>query len=267
MKNWLALLFGLFCMVANAQTEYIVVQDSLTGNYLPFAQIDAEGEIFYCDEHGSLSRKSVEGRRLIIRYLGYQSRVVAEFQVDRSIFLVRENHSLPEVVIHGNLKPYEVGYHKFKTNSRSRGQFVHIFAVHVSSESGGGLISDIMVAFKKIYKGYTFEIFLFEVADNGSPGVLIKSDTIIATSSKSLQRINVEKWNQQLPEKGVFVGFNWPDQSGKSKEFPGVQITYQLRENKSYLFYKNTWHIFDYDLLLDEFRVPNFKVGLKVKPI
>jgi hypothetical protein len=256
-------------MVANAQTEYIVVQDSLTGNYLPFAQIDAEGEILYCDENGSLSRKNVEGKKLIIRYLGYQSRVVSEIQVDRSILLVRETHSLPEVVIHGVLKPYEIGYHKFKTNSRSRGQFVHIFAVHVSSESGGGLISDIMVAFKKIYKGYTFEIFLFEVADDGSPGPLIKSDTRIAASSKSLQRFNVEEWNQQIPEKGIFVGFNWPDQpaTGPPKEFPGVQITYQLSANRSYLFYKNTWHIFDYEVLGDEIGVPNFKVGLKVKPI
>ncbi len=126
-----------------------------------------------------------------------------------------------------------------------------------------------MVAFKKIYKGYSFELFLFEVADHGSPGALIKSDTKTASSSKSLQRFNVEDWNLQLPENAIVVGFNWPDQTtnGPPKEFPGVQITYQLSENTSYLFHENTWHIFNYKVIGDEFGVPNFKVGLKIKPI
>ena len=267
------LFFFLYNIILGQDHRIIVVNDS-TLEPVPYATCVTSKNSFYVDAFGQFPSQEVLGQKLMVRCLGYETKELIIDQNIDTIFLFPKKYLLKEVTINANPQVEEFGYHKYNTNSYQTGNVENMVGVKIEGNGKNSKIEKIIVEFKKISKGYPFNIYIFEVSkrvnNEGTilvPGDLIFSKRITHNTSKNKSIVDLSKEHLFFKE-AIVVGLKRDLNTIKRKiekkpifNTGGVKITYEYAQTNSYIFVKNHWVLFPGP----DDESWNFKIGIEVK--
>ncbi len=135
------------------QNAFIVVCDSLSKVPLAFAHISAPNDIFYTDADGQFPKNRVIDKHFTVSYLGYYSKRIDFLNLKDTIDLKPSSVLLPHVDIGASNESFEIGFHKLKKDA----SFVYgkkmLHAVKIDGTNRRVYIEEIILPFRKLYKG------------------------------------------------------------------------------------------------------------------
>jgi hypothetical protein len=259
------LLFGFY---ASAQIKG-VVKDSLSGEPIPYVNIWVENESIgtTSEENGSFSLDIKEEKVLVFSALGYESKKLSS--KNELILLKPKVFELKEVVVSSAKKNKTIKVNSFKKNKikvfYGAGAEPTIIAKKIEPTDQiikHPYLKEInFISLCQLEKAKLVLRF-FEIDADGKPGddYLGENIIIIIKKGQNLNKLNLEKYNIRIPDKGFFIAFefltieenkytfkNTQELDGKiiKKEFvyfePVIGTTPTENQN-SYQYTKGIWY-------------------------
>ncbi len=267
MRCVLVILAMLCNALAFCQNGLIVVCDSLSKAPLAFAHISTPIDTFYADADGRFPKERVKEKESTISYLGYFSKKIDFLNLKDTINLKSSSVLLNHVDIGASNESFEIGFHKLKKDASFVGGRTSILTVKIDGTDRRVRIEEIIISFRKLYKGFEFNVFAFEVTEQGLPGMLLFSDSIIVHKATRNFRVDVKDLMIELPDNGIFIGFKIFDgNQAHSKDLPHIATSHKSIEPRMYFIWEGTWREYDLSSIIAPY-FPVLMIGLKVKPI
>jgi hypothetical protein len=259
------LLLGLY---TSAQIKG-VIKDSISGQPIPYVNIWVDGETIgtTSEENGSFSLDIKEEKILIFSALGYESKKSSS--KNEIILLKPKVIELKEVVVASAKKNKTIKVNSFKKNKIKvyYGAGIEPTIIAKKIEPTDQIIKHPYlkeINFLSLCQLEKAKLVLrfFEIDADGKPGddYLGENIIIIIKKGQNLNKLNLEKYNIRIPDKGFFIAFefltieenkytfkNTQELDGKSikKEFvsfdPVIGTTPTENQN-SYQYTKGIWY-------------------------
>lgn len=210
----------LLCFIISSAQIKAVVADSHTKEPLPYANIWIENEKAgaSADAHGRFvlpQPKAVDV--IVVSVVGYATLSLEASAIKDTIFLVAKPIQLENVTV----SPRKAGKRKkvvnpFKTIEQNTeingkgGEGPFILARYISYDAeyaATPYLDKIRFRMQNPYKDMFFNLRLYAVADDGSPGDFLYDENIMVTfkKKKDYAVADLSKLNIRIPEEGFFV--------------------------------------------------------------
>lgn len=258
--------FIIFTISATAQIKG-VVKDSITKEPIAYVALVYEKTLIgtNTNENGEfeLSKNSAKA---IISCLGYQSDTL-QLLDNNEIFLTPKTQEIAEVVVQNrkNTSKIIVGEYHDSEIGFSNGGASQIWAKFIKNSEEikkHPFINKIQFTTKSRVKNAKLKLRFFYADNEGKPSNDVIFDEIIITVRKgtNINTISLEQYNIQIPEKGIFIGFEnliieenkyeyTFTQEGKKGKFKGISYEpvikgyeaneyniWNIKNDKSFLF-------------------------------
>jgi hypothetical protein len=195
-----------------------VVKDSISGEPIPFVNIWVENETVgtTSETNGSFSLDIKEEKLLVFSALGYHSKKATS--KNQVILLKPKVFELNEVVISSAKKNKTIKINSFKKNKikvfYGAGNEPTIIAKKI--EPTDEIINHPYLKEINFFSLCELEkaklvLRFFEIEADGKPGddYLGENIIIIIKKGKNLNKLNLEKYNIRIPDKGFFIAFEF----------------------------------------------------------
>lgn len=211
MNKFLVLIFISFSLSAQIRG---VVKDSISGEPIPFVNIWVENETIgtTSEKNGGFSLDLKEEKGLVFSALGYETKKSSS--KSEIILLKPKVFELKEVVVSipKKTKKIEIGVSKKRFYLPENQVIPWILAKKFNLEEKNqdlNFVKEIHFFTKSEVDNGIFRARIFEVKSDGMPGEDLVSDEIIVEVKKGKSKITVDvsKYNIQIPNEGIIVGF------------------------------------------------------------
>lgn len=191
-----------------------VVKDSISGEPIPYVNIWVENETIgtTSETDGSFSLDIKDEKVLVFSALGYESKKL--FSKNGIILLKPKVFELKEVVVSipKKTKEIQIGVSKKRFYLPENQVIPWILAKKFNLEEKNqdlNFVKEIHFFTKSEVDNGIFRARIFEVKSDGMPGEDLVSDEIIVEVKKGKNKISVDvsKYNIQIPNEGIIVGF------------------------------------------------------------
>jgi hypothetical protein len=216
-ENRLILFFLVVSQFALSQIKG-VIKDSLSGEPIPYVNIWVENETIgtTSEENGSFSLDIKEEKVLVFSALGYESKKLSS--KNELILLKPKVIELKEVVVASAKKNKTIKVNSFKKNKikvyYGAGTEPTIIAKKI--EPTDEIINHPYLKEINFFSLCELEkaklvLRFFEIEADGKPGddYLGENIIIIIKKGKNLNKLNLEKYNIRIPDKGFFIAFEF----------------------------------------------------------
>lgn len=235
--------FLLFSLV-RAQTQRILILDSLSGNPVADAEVQTQWGSLFSDYKGEIEFEfELTGDYIIFSHPSYITKYVVFSEKLDTILLVIKPHQLVEVAVKPNIHHdfFELGYyHTKKLYQIKCGLHVNSpMAVLIRAPAEKVYIDEILLHIKsKQTKQYN--VYLYKPDKLDMPGEIIYKRTITVDSLKKEGVINIHDLFIKMPKNGIFIGLenlesydleNPPIRFYSLEDYSQLNITYITRND------------------------------------
>lgn len=196
-----------------------VVKDSISGKPIAYVNIWVENENIgtTSEENGTFSLNIKEDKNIVFSALGYETKTIKSGKIN-TVSLFQKTIQLDEIVVENRKNTKEIEIGGFKKG-------------RIKLYYGSGIKPTILakkIEFTEEVSNYPFlkeinflslcqikkaKIILrfFELDNNGLPGADYLGENIIieVKEGKNINKIDLEKYHIKIPEKGIFIAFEW----------------------------------------------------------
>jgi hypothetical protein len=208
-------LFFLLSISISAQTKG-VVKDSISGKPIPYVNIWVDNENIgtTSEENGTFTiNTSDKSKNVILSVIGYETKKIA-ISDSENIILKPIVYQLEDVVISKlkNTKELEIDDSKKRFYLPEPQEIPWIFARKfqiIENNEELKYVKEITFFTKSEVDNGIFRARIYEVNDDGLPGIDLIADEIIVTTKKGehKSKVNISKYKLQIPKEGIIVAF------------------------------------------------------------
>ena len=240
------ILLFLFTISATAQIKG-VVKDSITKEPIAYVSVWVENKNIgtTSEENGSFELNISENEIITFSVLGYEIKTVLSSNISE-VLLTQTTIEIPEVVISASLKSkqIEIGNLKKQFYLPEPQNTPWMFARKFNLDENNldiKYIKELLYFTKSEVENGIFRARVFEVNEDGLPGEDLISEEIIVNvkKGKNKTRVDVSKYNIQIPEKGIIVCF----ESLIVEQNKYLQVAESTQPKKKYEFINYSPHI------------------------
>ena len=214
-RLWLLLLLMNFNI--SAQTKGIVVDES--GKPIPYVNIWVENENIgtTSEENGEFSFADDENKTLVFSAIGFET-LKAKLNESGKVVLKAIAYKLDDVVIQKRIgkDQIEVGNYQKENVSMYYGAGIQPtilakFILPTNDIKTHPFVDNITFLTLSNINNAKIKIRLYEVAQDGSPGLDYSEDIIIVKVKKGKRNtvIDLKDKNIKIPDSGLFIAFEW----------------------------------------------------------
>lgn len=166
------------------------------------------GGVFYTDTEGRFhSDFNLIGKNAQVSHLGFKNQTITLTYSDSIIKLKKNVIQLSQYELKGNSETELVGYLELKSNSKyGIGNLKSVGAFYIDGTDAERYIHSIHMDFKKIKKNTSFQVYLFKVNKDGTPGDMIFRKTYKHENISKNISMPITDFNVKISKKGLFVG-------------------------------------------------------------
>jgi hypothetical protein len=214
------LIYSLLFYSYKAESQNVIVVDSITKLPLSFVAIEFNDTGFYSSIDGKFDLKSAVSDSIKIKLLGYKTQSLITVNVQDTIFLQPQSYKLDEIVLTGN--PTETKSIKLLKGAKSFGSWPLqpkseiITSVYPFDKIANYYVNKITIRFSKVIekkelkntnvKAYV-RIHIYDSDKNKLSEPLYSSKSIDVNSfSKDIAIFDVSEQVLLLKESGIFIG-------------------------------------------------------------
>jgi hypothetical protein len=245
-ENRLILFFIVVSQFALSQIKG-VVKDSISGEPIPYVNIWVYGENIgtTSEENGSFSLDIKEEKVLVFSALGYESKKSSS--KNEIILLKPKVFELNEVVVSSAKKNKIIKVNGFKKNKTKvfYGAGTEPTIIAKKIEPTGEIIKHPYLKEIKFLSLCQLEkaklvLRFFEIEADGKPGddYLGENIIIIIKKGQNLNKLNLEKYNIRIPDKGFFIAFEFLTIEENKFTFKKIQELDGKIEKKEFVIFQ-----------------------------
>jgi hypothetical protein len=238
MRNYCLLLMILISEISFGQITG-VVKDSISNEPIPYVNIWVENENLgtTANENGAFTlNTNTNSKTFIFSSIGYETKKVNSELIKNVVKLKPKITELQEIVVKANKQKNEKVIGSFKKSEINFyfacGKVPWITARFFDFNENFNqtpFLKMIRILTKSDVKDSKFNIRLYSVNENGSPGAYVYDKNILGVARKGekITEIDISKLNIKFPEKGLFIAIEWLIIESNKYEF-----SYSMNDSK-----------------------------------
>lgn len=219
MKKALILLLYLFPAVVFSQIKGVVI-DNQTNEKIPYVNIWVAHKNIgtTSNEEGRFTLETNTPEEVIFSAIGFESKTITLNAIENTVLLEPQTIQLNEIVVLPRERTLEhvIGEFSFrKINHYFAGnETPWIIAKYMTYDDGYDatpFLKTLKFLTKSEVKSSTFNVRLYRVSENGSPGNSLYNNNIIALAikGKHMTEVDVSALNIRFPKEGFFIAVEW----------------------------------------------------------